>query len=180
VAGEHTSLEVLPAAAVEAVHAIRTEPGRLTRAWLGEVLAAGLDEERYVELVGVVASTVVVDTFHRGLGLPPPALPAAAQQGVPRRHRPRGARPQHLWVATLSPGEAETDDPNPYAGNRAANIHRALSLVPAEVIGFFDLVHAHYLSGAEMLDLGNEPRAIDRAQIELLAARVSALNQCVY
>ena len=130
--------------------------------------------------MGVVASTVVVDTFHRGLGLPAPALPGSAVAGAPRRHRPRGARPQHHWVATLAPADAESDDPNPYEGNRAANIHRALSLVPAEVTGFFDLVGAHYLPAAEMLDLGNEPRAIDRAQIELLAARVSALNQCVY
>jgi hypothetical protein len=179
-AGEHASLGALPAAAVEAIHAIRTDPGRLTRDWFEGVLAAGLTEERYVELVGVVVTTVVVDTFHRGLGLPVPALPEVATTGAPRCHRPAGARHQHHWVSTLSPGDARPEDPNPYEGNRAANIHRALSLVPEEVIGFFDLVGAHYLSGQQMMDLGNEPRAIDRAQIELLAARVSALNQCVY
>ena len=54
------------------------------------------------------------------------------------------------------------------------------SLVPEEVIGFFDLAGAYYLTGAQMQDLGNEPRAIDRAQIELVAGRISALNQCVY
>jgi len=180
VAGAHDSLGALPASAVEAIHAIRTDPGRLTRDWYRQVLADGLTEERYVELVGVVATTVVIDTLHLGLGLPAPALPEAAVPGAPRRHRPPGARAQNHWVPTLSPADARPDDPNPYQGNRAANIHRALSLVPEEVIGFFDLVDAHYLSGAQMVDLGNEPRAIDRAQIELLAARVSALNQCVY
>lgn len=180
VAGTHASLGTLPAAAVEAIHAIRTDPGRLTRAWYRGVLAQGLDEARYVELVAVVAAAVVVDTFHRGLGMAVPALPAQAEAGPPARHRPRRARVQHHWVPTLAPQDVEPGDLNPYDGIRAANIHRALSLVPEEVLGFFDLVGAHYLSGAQMVDLGNEPRAIDRAQIELLAARVSALNQCVY
>jgi len=180
VSGMHASLGALPAAAIEAIHAIRTDPGRLTRDWYQEALAHGLDEERYVELVAVVVTTVVVDTFHRGLGLPMPALPAAAVPGVPSRRRPKRAQVHHHWVPTLAPQDVGEDEVNPYEGNRAANIHRALSLVPEEVINFFDLGGAHYLTGAQMTDLGNEPRAIDRAQIELLAARVSALNQCVY
>jgi len=36
------------------------------------------------------------------------------------------------------------------------------------------------LPPAAMRDFDNEYRAIDHAQIELVAGRVSALNQCVY
>ena len=59
-------------------------------------------------------------------------------------------------------------------------IHRALSLVPAEVTGFFDLDTVHYLPDAVLRDYGNEYRALTHAQIEFLAARVSAINQCFY
>ena len=55
-----------------------------------------------------------------------------------------------------------------------------MSLVPEEVAGFFDLAGIHYLTGDQMTEVMVDPRAIDRAQIELLAARVSAINQCVY
>jgi hypothetical protein len=55
-----------------------------------------------------------------------------------------------------------------------------MSLVPAEVKGFFDLVTAQYLAPEMMRDFGNEFRAINHAQIELVAGRVSAINQCVY
>ena len=64
-----------------------------------------------------------------------------------------------------------------YDGLSAVNIHRALSLVPAEVTGFFDLDTAHYLPDAVLRDYGNEYRALTHAQIEFLAARVSAINQ---
>jgi len=61
-----------------------------------------------------------------------------------------------------------------------ANIMKALSLVPGEVRSFFDLVTHQYLPGAAMRDFAHEYRAISHAQIELLAARVSALNRCLY
>ena len=63
---------------------------------------------------------------------------------------------------------------------RQANIRRALTLVPDEARSFFDVVSAQYLAGPQMTDFGNEFRAITHLQIELLAARVSALNQCTY
>jgi len=54
------------------------------------------------------------------------------------------------------------------------------SLVPEEVRSFFDLVTNQYLPGPAMRDFAQEYRAISHAQIELLAARVSALNRCLY
>ncbi len=75
------------------------------------------------------------------------------------------------------PGATEHDL---YANLSGVHIHQALSLVPAEVAGFFDLDAVHYLPDAALRDFGHEYRAITHAQIELLAARVSVLNQCFY
>jgi hypothetical protein len=36
------------------------------------------------------------------------------------------------------------------------------------------------MTGEQMFDFDNEIRAISHAQIELVAGRVSAINQCVY
>jgi len=37
-----------------------------------------------------------------------------------------------------------------------------------------------YLTSATMRDFGHEYRAVTHAQMEMLAARVAALNQCHY
>ena len=66
------------------------------------------------------------------------------------------------------------------SGRPAANIMKAMSLVPDEVKSFFDLVSHQYQGPLQMRDFSREYRAITHAQIELLAARVSALNQCLY
>ena len=62
----------------------------------------------------------------------------------------------------------------------ASNIRRALTLVPDEARGFWNIADVQYLSAAQMQDVGGSYRAISRMQIELLASRVSALNQCTY
>jgi hypothetical protein len=178
--GSHDSLRALPAPIVEVIHRVRTDPARLTRRWVDGVLAAGVSAERYVETVGVVVTIVAIDTFARGAGVAPRALPAPIE-GAPSRRRPRGAKPGDAWVPWLAPEDAGDDEAGLYPTDRpAANIYKAMSLVPAEVRGFFDLVETQYLPGAVMRDFTREHRAITHTQIELLAARVSALNRCVY
>ncbi len=179
VSGTHDSLGALDPVVVEAIHRIRTDSGRLSRRWLNDLLNQGLAAERYVELVGVIATVIAIDTFELALGRPPRALPRP-QPGVSSRRRPAGARIDRAWVPTLAPEDVGPDDPALYAGLAGMNIHRALSLVPAEVIGFFDLDAAMYLPDRQLRDYGTEYRALTHAQIELLAARLSALNRCVY
>lgn len=164
---------------IEAIHRICTDPGRLSRDWYESILGQEVEMEKYVEMVGVAATTVLIDTFCRGLGIKPHAL-STAIDGAPSQHRPAGATSHDHWVHTLSPEDLTDQDIDPYSGGHAANIHKAMSLVPEEVIGFFDLGGTHYLTGAQMAQVMVDPRAIDRAQIALLAARVSAINQCVY
>ena len=62
---------------------------------------------------------------------------------------------------------------------RAPNVIRALSLVPDALRTLKDLGAAHYMTPAQMIDL-THGRSIDRAQIELVAGRVSALRECFY
>jgi hypothetical protein len=59
---------------------------------------------------------------------------------------------------------------------------RALSLVPDEVrLCIHVLLPSQYMDPALVRDPASDAgRAINRAQMELLAARVSALNQCFY
>jgi len=180
VAGTHDSFGELPEIAVEIVHRIRTDPARLTRGWYEGVIEAGLTPEQYIEIVSVVAHTVALDSFARGLGISPLPLPQPAN-GVPTRHRPAGAKPGPAWVPWIEGADLTEAEAGIYpVGRPPANIHKAMSLVPAEVKSFFDLCEHHYLGPFEMRDFGREFRAITHAQIELLAARVSALNRCFY
>jgi hypothetical protein len=181
VAGSHDHLGALAELEVEQIHRICSDPGRLSRAWHRGLRDGGVSEERYVEIVGVIGTVVVIDTFTKGLELDPWPLPSA-QAGQPSRRRPPAARRQMAWVSTLAPEDAKgTADEDIYAGRPViANIVQAMSLVPAEVRNFFDLVEHQYLPPTAMYDFDNEYRAIDHAQIELVAGRISALNQCVY
>ena len=54
-------------------------------------------------------------------------------------------------------------------------------MVPAAVRDWMSLAAAQYLSIAGMANMvGQDDRAIDRMQMELVAARVSAINECFY
>lgn len=186
VPGQHLRLQSnLSDPAIEAIHRIRSDPGRLSETWFRRLMDAGLGQPEYVELVSVVAVVTAVDTFRRATGhsvleLPPPA------QGHPSRRRPSGAKTGLGWVATLAPDDRSADDPDLYGdepGPRrrpGANIQRALSLVPASMIHWWDLLQEMYQSSRQMWDFAHEYRAISHPQIELLAARVAALNRCEY
>src|SRR6516162_9434222 len=187
IAGQHDTLGALPERLVEQIHRIVTDPGRLTRGWFDSLMASGTPDTEYVETVGVVATVVAIDTFCRAISAPVHPLPAP-QNGAPHQRRPRTARQRgEAWVAMIHPkdleGEldsAEEQSLASYWGGVPANIRRALSLVPEEAYEWFRLVEVQYLPGKAMRDFANEYRAITHAQIELVAGRVSVLNQCFY
>lgn len=165
--------------AVEAIHRLRTDAGRITEKWVKQITSGGLSEEGYVEIVGIVAVLTALDTFDLALGRELRPIPAA-QPGQPTRHRPAGARHDLAWVSTLSPETARPDDPDPFVVHGKANIHRGLSLVPQEVLNFFDLDVELYIHDTQIRQLSVENRGISRAQIELVAGRASAINNCTY
>ena len=134
----------------------------------------------YVESLSIVAHVVAIDTMARGLGIDALPLPEP-KPGLPSHYRPAGAKPGGAWVPWLEPADLTEQETGIYpAGRPAANIMKAMSLVPDEVKSFFDVVSRQYQGPLQMRDFSREYRAISHAQIELLAARVSALNQCLY
>jgi len=181
VAGRHDTATDLSPSAVEAIHRIVSDPGRLSEAWYRRTTSAELADEAYVELLSVVAITTAVDTFDRALGTTLRAVPQATP-GEPNRRRPKGAKPGLGWMPMLAPEDVAPDDPPLYssAGRIGGNVHRALSLVPAAMMQFWDMFETMYLPQDAMRDFGREYRAIGHAQIEMLAARVAVRNQCLY
>lgn len=182
VEGSHRAATGLPENLVEVVHRIATDPGRLTRAWFDRARGSGIGDAAFVETVGVVVTTVAVDMFCRALGVPPHPLPDP-EPGAPSRKRPAGAKPGTAWVPMLAPEDRTADEScldNVYVSPDPTFVRRALSLVPREASGLFDVVDAQYLPGRLIPDVAGRHRAIDRAQMELIAGRVSSVNGCFY
>jgi len=175
--GEHASVSALPAPAVDAAHRIASDPGRLSRPWFEKTLAAGLSDGQYVELLGIVTTVVNLDALHRALGAPPEPLPEP-RAGEPSRRRP-AAHLTGAWVPLLalsSPEGKALFEGRP----RVPNVARALSLVPDAVVQFRELSEVHYLPIDDVVDPRARGRSLTRPQMELIAGRVSALNECFY
>jgi hypothetical protein len=179
--GAHDTASDLPAVVVDAIHRVVTDPGRLSRRWADEVFAGGVIDAQLVELVSVVCIVMLVDGFARAIGADPPELPAP-RAGEPSRVRPPEAVDEGYFVPTIpyavgARPELALFDPGAFV----PNVGRGLSLVPAAVRTARDLMAAHYMTYAQVATDWEAPdRPIDRSQIELVAARTSAKNDCFY
>ena len=182
--GEHDAATDLPPRLVDAIHRIVTDPGRLGRSWYEKLLADGVVQDAaYVELVSVVVVQNALDVFARAVGVDPaPVLPGAA--GEPRRSRPATARVEGAWVPQIPVGEAGGDDWRDLYGDRemVPQIGRAMSLVPDAARMLTAVALPHYMALDHVIDpTYTEPgRVLDRLQTELIASRVSAINECFY
>lgn len=179
VPGAHDTLGAVSPAEVELIHRVVNDPGRLSEKWSQAVLAAGLAEGEYVEIVGLIALVMMMDTFTRALGAADSPLPAP-QPGEPSRYRPAGARRKAAWLPITEPEDATAADGPMYPSPKAGYIYRALSMVPQSLRDYWALASAHYLPGSAIYRFDQSVRAIARPQVELIAARVSALHQCAY
>ena len=164
VQGEHDTApnagdSALPPIAVAAIHGIRNDSGRLTRRWFDDVIDMGMQREAYVELTAVVAASVVIDTFAQGIGSPLPTLPEAVA-GAPSFEKSDDVVDAGAWL--------------PIAREGRANILRSLGLVPSATRLFFDAFGSSYYLRPD------SKFSIDRRQVELIASRVSAVNECFY
>lgn len=179
VQGEHDSLGPLSPAHVELIHRVTCDPGRLTERWSQALRERGLDDGVYVETVGIIAMVLIMDTCERALGLPERDLPAPVK-GAPTRYRPPGARTKAAWLPLVEPEDAVEADGPMYPSPKAGYIYRGLSLVPQALRDYWALANCHYLPGEYVYQFDKSIRAISRPQVEILAARVSALHQCAY
>jgi hypothetical protein len=158
-ADAHTGLDPL---LTEAAQSVSAAAHLITREWVSDLLARGLTVERFVEVVGIVSRLAAIDAYVRGIGSAEEPLPDPVA-GEPTRSRNPDVRLRRAFVPT-----------HPEDGARYA-----LSAVPAEQEAR-DRLHAQlYLSMEQMADLSYQG-LLSRAQMELLAARVSLLNNCFY
>lgn len=164
VAGRHPAGELLNETDVEVVHRVASDPGRLTRKWANAAIAE-LGEERYTELVAVVAVARVVDRFDDAIGELRRPLPKPVE-GEPTRVRPDGMGDVGAWVSQST-------------GATVANVSRTFSLVPTTNQLWRQLVDSHY-SRWPQFEQWVWHRALSRPQVELVAARTTALNECFY
>jgi len=160
----HATRVELPDDMIDAAHRITTDPSRLTKDWHNGL---SISDAEYVELVGVSITAIGIDTFDRAVGNDLRELPEA-QPGEPSRRRPSDAVDPTAWIPMRKlPG--------------APNVARALSLVPAEAKALQALVGVEYVPPLALIDLTFDPgRSISRQQMELIAARVSAHQDCFY
>ena len=118
------------------------------------------DPAAYVEIVGVVARTIAIDTFARGVDADPIAFPIATDDPPSGQINPH-ARQRSSLVPTAGGAGPTT----------------ALSLVPAEDQAQEDLHGTLYLTYLEMGD-PTIHKGLSRWQLELVAARTSLINHC--
>jgi hypothetical protein len=152
----------LQAVMVEATRKLTIEPATIDQPWIDTVVGDGLDHLVLLEVMSICARLSAIDTFLFGVGHPERPLPTPLP-GEPSRERVRDAEFNGGFAQTVGPASPMT----------------ALTALPSEAEAMWDLHAAFYLAPREMMDL-DIVKDLDRAQLELCAARTSALNECFY
>lgn len=178
--GEHKHSGRLSNLAIDAVHRIVTDQGRITQSYVDENAGQGLTNEAYVELAGIVVSLFSIDEFNRALGLSLEDLPVPVL-GETSHYRPQQATAGTGFVHMIPGDGAVGDESDLWANGMTANVLRALTLVPDALRDWKLLASAQYLSMAGMRNFfKQDDRSINRMQMELIAGRVSSVNECFY
>lgn len=156
--------DTLSDAVTDIVDKVTLDAGNIDRNWAAEAINT-IGEGPYVELIALVAVTVMVDINAEAIGIDPPPLPTEIEHGEPSRTEPDGLGDIGAHVRAL--------DPFP-----AANVARALSLVP-DANKLFRTISVPAYSGPGFADLAWDT-PLTRPQVELVASRVAAMNECFY
>ena len=160
---------IAPGAAHDVAYRLARHAGTMTvdmyRAAVDE-----LGELPYVELCAIVSTVAAVAHFCRNVGLPVPPLPAPID-GQPTGERPELlAQPQYNWVPVADPAD------------EVAAVVQAYTAVPGEHRNTWRMADAQYMPPHEMVDpsWSRRPGGLSRAQMELVAARLTRLRDCFY
>lgn len=176
--GEHDRASSLPEEWVDIVHWIVTDVGRMTKELIERLREAGVDDAMYVEILGTCAFAMSIDMFHRAAGLERLPLPTPLP-GEPSRDRPSRVDDIGGWVPVLS--KRSEEGKALWAGlPRVSNVARGLSLVPAQARVHLELLQTQYVPLSAVASMDDIGRALRRDQIELVAGRTSAVNECFY
>lgn len=161
---DYPASELSPAA-LEATRTIAADAKKINRAWAQQqTQAVGL--AAYVELAAIVASVAAIDAFAEALGRPHEVLPEPNNEAVDST--------LNESVADIGAYLPMQDPwPNP-------NVSRAYSLVPSANAMFFGNVQVMYTGQDRGFNDMVWDGPLSRPQAELLAARVSSVNECFY
>ena len=179
------NLDLLPTEAIAAIHRVSNDAARMTSSWLGGLIGPSFGYGHYVELVGVLVAARSIDAFHEALGLDLEPLPRP-EAGEPSGYVPQEADFTGAWVPVLNGEALAPQDADIYAELPSGyipvpNVLSAMSLVPDAVRMLFRLSAVQYLDMPGFARFADLPgRILSRSQVELVAARVSALNDCFY
>jgi len=177
--GRHDCGDVLPEAAIEVIHRVTTDPQRLSRVFYEQAIEDGLTSEQYVELISCTVLTISVDAFCYSLGIALRELPEPLP-GEPTRLKADGTFSDGAFVPLLAkPRGRDADLYSEVKTPIVPNVIRALSSVPDELPDLIKVAQAEYLKLDKVSDF-TAHRSLDRQQTELIATRVSALNECFY
>jgi hypothetical protein len=157
--------DALPDPAVKAARMIAADAPKIDRVWATQQVDA-LGDAAYIELAAVVNCVCAIDTYADALGVDYEPLPT-----------PHPGEPDHLRNESVTDAGAYVPLQDPWQG---PNVGRALSLAPEQNVMFMTLVMAMYGGPQSFFELVWEGGALSRPQVELLAARVSAVNECFY
>ncbi len=163
------------------IHMMVTDVTRITKQAIDDLSTSGFTHGHYVEALGIVVAVRSMDQTNKGLGVPVHGLPSPVA-GEPSQAKPGPLVEGEAFVPMLARQEPDAPDQDLWGGDFAKsipNVARALSLVPDAVRDWFELSDAQYIPAGKFGAV-TEGRNLSRAQIELLAARVSALNDCFY
>jgi alkylhydroperoxidase family enzyme len=179
--GQHDSEGDLPGALVDAIHRVTTDAPRLTRAYIDELNQADISDAAYVEMLGIVVALVSIDVLHEALDLELEALPEPVE-GKTSHYLPDNLVDNGAYVKMLAADNLPNQESSLFGGSsQAPNVLRAMSAYPDSVRMLTTLSSAHYIPMTHVPNPRLEGgRAISRAQIELVAGRVSAMNDCFY
>jgi hypothetical protein len=169
---------VLPDEMIDILHLAMTDPTRMTASAIEQLSSAGLTDAHYVEALGIGVALRSIDQACRGLGVPLHQLPAPVQ-GEPSRVRPEVEPASDAFVAMMPPRQPAPPNDDLWDENSIFYGLRAMSLVPDAVRDLRTLSAAQYLPLDKALDF-SYGRTLGREQLELLAGRVSAINDCFY
>ncbi len=172
----------LPEPARRVARAVALGGIEIDRKFCEQAQADGVTEGAYVEIVGLVARISHLDVFARGIGVPSRKLGDPVEDKEPSMERPSVAKKEGFYTASV-PSAPEGGELAVllYGSEPAGNIERTLSLVPDEARRLNTLIDQEYFSGDTMFNLTySSQKGISRPQLELVAAKVSELNQCFY
>jgi hypothetical protein len=154
--------------ALDVAYRLARHCGTISEQWYEQVITEGMHPLEWVEIVGIVISTVSPIAFARAIGSPIPGFPH------PLDGEPHGREADELAPATLNwvPVAAPAD--------RTASVVQALSALPDEWDNLWRLAAAQYMSDAQMADPRWNRGTLSRPQMELLAGRISRVRECFF